>query len=68
MRQGLDLRGMARARLNDNRIGREAYGMVEREELTCISAGLQIRRISIHDADGTELDVEEALDLTLRKH
>jgi phage head maturation protease len=36
--------------------------MIERGELTGCSCGFHIDSVTVHDADGTMLDVEEALD------
>ncbi len=49
---GFDLR-VGTLMLDDNRAGRKAYDMVEREEAIGVSLGLKLRQISIHDADGT---------------
>jgi hypothetical protein len=54
---------MINAHIIDNRIGRRAYGMIEREEHS-ISAGIESRNITIHDTanDDAELSVAEALE------
>ena len=53
---------MARLRFDDTRAGRRAYDIVVCEELTGVSGGFHIGSVSVHDADGTALEVEKALE------
>jgi hypothetical protein len=53
---------MGRLCFYDTKAGREAHGMIERQEVCGVSIGIQIASVAISEMDGTPLDIEEALE------
>jgi hypothetical protein len=51
---------MGRLAFNDTKAGRDAEGMIARNEITGVSAGYRIERWEISDADGNIIDPERA--------